>query len=237
MTDKSQPDQAERTRLIARYLIREDLGLLVLGIALFWPAGRLDWLMGWVLIGITFLWVGATAFILIVKHPGLLAERMGPKKGSKKWDTAIMRLIGVLTLTRCVVAGLDVRFGWTTTLFPAHQIGAIIFAILGYAIVVWATSANAFFSQIVRIQEERDHTVATRGPYQFVRHPAYMGTLLFELAVPIMLGSWWALLPGSVIGLLFTLRTALEDRTLQDELDGYKAYAQKVSYRLIPGVW
>jgi protein-S-isoprenylcysteine O-methyltransferase Ste14 len=100
-----------------------------------------------------------------------------------------------------------------------------------------ATASNAFFSQIFRIQKERGHTVATGGPYRFVRHPGYVGTILFEIATPIMLGSWWALIPGGLSALLYLVRTALEDKALLDELDGYKEYAQKVRYRLLPGIW
>ena len=102
------------------------------------------------------------------------------------------------TIARCVVAGLDERFGWTTWISLQLQIAMLAVAVLGYALVVWATAANAFFSEIVRIQKERGHTVATGGPYQFVRHPGYVGTILFELAVPAMLGSWWALIRGGL---------------------------------------
>ena len=94
-----------------------------------------------------------------------------------------------------------------------------------------------FFSQTIRIQRERGHTVATGGPYRFMRHTAYVGTILFELAVPVMLGSWWALIPGGLVALLIITRTAFEDRTLQKELDGYQRYAQQVRYRLLLGIW
>jgi protein-S-isoprenylcysteine O-methyltransferase Ste14 len=89
----------------------------------------------------------------------------------------------------------------------------------------------------VRIQKERGHAVATGGPYRFVRHPSYVGGILFELAAPILLGSWWALIPGMLNAILFVVRTALEDKTLQAELDGYQDYAARVRYRLLPGVW
>ena len=103
--------------------------------------------------------------------------------------------------------------------------------------VEWATGSNAFFSLTVRIQKERSHAVATGGPYRFVRHPSYAGGILFELAAPIMLGSWWALIPGGLNAILFVIRTALEDKTLQAELDGYQEYAQRTRYRVLPGIW
>jgi len=227
----------DTTRGIVRWLTRETMGTVVLAVMLFLSAGRLDWVMGWALVGITAVWIGATALAVIPRSPELLAERVGPRKGAKTWDTAIMGIVGLGTMARCIVAGLDVRYGWTAGIPLALQIIAWVIAALSYALVVWATASNAFFSQVVRIQKERGHSVATGGPYQFVRHPSYVGAILFELATPIMLGSWWALIPGGLDAILFVVRTALEDKTLQEELDGYKEYAARVRFRLLPGVW
>jgi len=102
---------------------------------------------------------------------------------------------------------------------------------------VWATGVNAFISQVVRIQSERGHTVISTGPYRLVRHPAYVGMILVVLGAPIMLGSWWALIPGVISALVVTVRTKLEDQTLQAELPGYVEYAQQTRYRLAPGIW
>jgi len=237
-TSVKQPGhQLETTRNIVRFLVREAMGLLMLAAILFLSAGRLDWVWGWALVGITFLWVSATALILIFRSPELIGERLGPRKGAKTWDAAIMSVLGLATIARCMVAGLDERFGWTTGISLPLQIAALTVAVLGYALVVWATASNVFFSQIVRIQKERGHTVVTGGPYRFMRHPGYVGTILFELAVPVMLGSWWALIPGGLSALLLVIRTALEDRTLLEELDGYQDYAQQTRYRLLPGIW
>lgn len=237
-TSVEQPGhQSEKTRNIVRYLVREAMGLLMLAVMLFLPAGRLDWVMGWALVGIMLAWSTATALVVIHRNPGFLAERVGPRKGAKTWDVVILSIIGLVTIVRCVVAGLDQRFGWTRGISPSLQITMLAVAVLGYALVVWATAANPFFSQVFRIQEERGHTVATGGPYRYVRHPGYVGTILFELAVPVMLGSWWALIPGGVSALLSVVRTALEDRTLLDELDGYREYAERTRYRLLPGIW
>jgi protein-S-isoprenylcysteine O-methyltransferase Ste14 len=119
----------------------------------------------------------------------------------------------------------------------AAQIVALTLCVLGYALVVWATASNAFFSQIVRMQSERGHTVATGGPYHYMRHPAYLGAMVYELAVPVLLVSWWALVISGLGSLLLIIRTALEDRTLQAELTGYMDYARQVRYRLMPGIW
>jgi protein-S-isoprenylcysteine O-methyltransferase Ste14 len=228
---------ADASRIILRWSFRETMGVVMVALFLFLSAGRWDWTMGWAVVGIVALWVIATGLAVIPRYPELLAERLGPRKGGKTWDAAIMGVVGLGTIARYIVAGLDVRLGWTTGMPSALPVIGLVITVLGYALVVWATGSNAFFSQIVRVQKERGHAVATGGPYRFVRHPSYVGTILVELAIPIMLGSWWALIPGGLDAILFVVRTALEDKTLQAELDGYSDYAARVCYRLLPGVW
>ncbi len=224
-------------KLIARYVIRESLGLIIMGAALFWPAGRLDWWQAWAALAVMLAWSIATAIVILRYNPALLAERLGPRKGAKGWDTAILSGMGLLQLARYILAGLDQRYGWSGAFPPAVPLAALALCLLGYALVTWATASNAFFSQIVRIQSERGHAVATGGPYRYVRHPGYAGAILYELAAPFLLGSWAALLPSLLCALLLILRTALEDRTLQAELPGYADYARQTRGRLIPGVW
>jgi protein-S-isoprenylcysteine O-methyltransferase Ste14 len=213
------------------------MGVLFVAASLFIPAGRLNWAWGWALVGIYAMWVGANALILIPTSPELLAERTARRKGSKSWDVAILGIIGLATVAKHILAGLDVRLGWTAPFPVVPQMAALVIAALGYGLVTWSMAANAFFSQVVRIQADRDHTVATGGPYRYVRHPAYVGTFAFELATPILLGSLWALIPGVISALLILVRTALEDKTLQEELLGYREYARHTRYRLLPGIW
>lgn len=225
------------TKLLTRYAIRETMGLVVMGVALFWSAGTIDWWPGWAVLAVMAGWIVATAVVIIRTNPDLLAERLGPRKGAKSWDTAILGALGLIQLVRYIVAGLDQRYGWTGEFPLAAQLAALALCILGYAIVVWATASNAFFSQVVRIQPERGHTVVTSGPYHYVRHPGYAGALLYELVVSILLASWWALLVSVLSAGLLVLRTALEDRTLQAELAGYADYTRQVRHRLLPGIW
>ena len=224
-------------KIVARYTVRETMGLVILGVALFWSAGRLDWWPGWAVLAVMAAWTAATAIVILRFNPALLAERLGPRQGAKPWDTAILSALGLSQLARYIVAGLDERFGWTGGVPLAAQLTALALCILGYALVVWATASNAFFSQIVRVQSERGHTVATGGPYHSVRHPGYLGAIVYELAVPVLLASWWAALPSVVNAILLVVRTALEDRTLQAELAGYTDYARQVRFRLLPGLW
>lgn len=221
-----------------RWLVRETTGNLFLILILFGLVGRWDWWNGWALSAVYILWsLGSVIFILPV-NPQMLAERARPQKGGKKWDVIMVSLMGVFVLIMYVVACLDVRFGWATP-FPLWlQIAGLIVAIFGYDVmVVWSMIANAYFTAIVRIQTDRQHTVATGGPYRFVRHPGYVGTILCYLATPFLLGSPWALIPAALAGLVLIIRTALEDKTLHEELPGYKEYAQQTRYRLLPGIW
>ncbi|MDY6875106.1 MAG: isoprenylcysteine carboxylmethyltransferase family protein [Chloroflexota bacterium] len=223
---------------VTRWLIREIMGSLITAAILFGAAGRLDWVMGWVLVGVYLIWTAATALTVIPTNPGMLAERSEPKEGTKGWDLAILSVVGIVEMVKYVVAGLDLRWGWSPQMPLALQLAGVVMAVLAYdVILVWAMAANAFFSQTVRIQEDRGQVVATGGPYRYVRHPGYVGSILFQIATPLILGSVWAFIPAGLASLLTVVRTALEDRTLREELDGYKEYAQKVRYRLLPGVW
>jgi protein-S-isoprenylcysteine O-methyltransferase Ste14 len=223
-------------RLIMLYAGREVLGLVVMAAALFWSAGRLDWWPAWAALAVMAGWTAAMA-ILVFLTPDLLAERLGLGKGAKRWDIAIVRIVGNVTFVRYIVAGLDQRYGWTGGFPVAVQFGALVICVVGYALFVWAVARNPFFSQIVRIQSERGHTVVSVGPYRIVRHPAYLGAILYELAVPVLLASWWCLIVSALAAGVLILRTALEDRTLQAELSGYADYSLRVRYRLLPGIW
>ena len=233
----SNMEQSTVRRGVMRWAFRETMGVAMTPVVLCLCAGRWDWLWAWVLTIVLAGWVAATALAVIPRNPSLLAERTGRRKGGKGWDLALMSVVGALGFAVLIVAGLDRRYGWTDG-FPAlWQVVGLVATVAGYALVVAATAANAFFSLIVRVQTERGHRVAGGGPYRFVRHPAYVGGLLTNLGTPLLLGSLWTLPLGAVAALLLILRTALEDRTLQAELEGYKEYAQKVRYRLMPGVW
>jgi len=224
-------------KLLARYLLDSILGLVGGGVALFWSAGRIDWWPGWGVLGVNAFMMAAMGVVIFRLYPDLAAERLSPPKGAKRWDLAINSGTRLIQLARYIVAGLDQRNGWTGGFPIGIQLAALAISLLGYSIIPWAVAHNKFFSQVVRIQSDRGHSVAASGPYRFVRHPGYLGMLAFELAIPIMLASWWSLLISVVNVALIILRTALEDRTLQAELPGYADYAQRVRYRLIPGIW
>jgi protein-S-isoprenylcysteine O-methyltransferase Ste14 len=225
--------------ILTRFAVRETMGTVMAGVALFWAAGTIAWPMGWVVVGIYAAWVTGMAAVLVLLQPELIAERLGPKKGGKSWDFVILVVLGMANLARLIVAGLDLRNGWTpagSLPLPA-MIGAAALATAGYGFFVWATASNAFFSQQVRLQEDRGQTVVTGGPYRFVRHPGYAGALVFEVFSPIALGSWWAVIPSLVGVISLVVRTSLEDRALFTELPGYPEYSERTRFRLVPGIW
>jgi len=174
------------------------------------------------------------------RHPGLMAERaqLSRAPGVKSWDRLLSPLMALsLGLPLFVVAGLDHRFGWSPH-FPLWlNILGLVLAAAGYGFSGWALLENRFFSAVVRIQSERGHAVCDTGPYRIVRHPGYSGSVLPPFAMVLALDSVWALIPATAAFVIAIVRTALEDRTLQQELPGYREYAARVRYRLIPGIY
>jgi protein-S-isoprenylcysteine O-methyltransferase Ste14 len=225
------------TKLVVRYAIREILNLVGMAVALFWSAGRVDWWPAWAALAVMAGWMMATAIIILRYNPSLLAERLVPRKGGPSWDRAILSAMGLGTLLRYILAGLDQRYGRAWGVPLAAQLVALILCALGYALFTWATAANAFFSWMVRLQADRGQTVVSGGPYRYVRHPAYLGGIVYELAVSVLLASWRAQAVSTVTAILLIVRTALEDRTLQADLSGYADYARRVRFRLLPGIW
>lgn len=219
------------------FIFGQLISLAAAGVAMFWPAGRLDWLPAWAILAVWLVWFAAEDFVLLRYNPELIRERLAPPKDAAAWDRAILSVIRLLELARYLLAGFDQRYGWTSNFPLAAQWSGLAACLLSTGLFHWSMASNRFFSQVVRLQIERGHTVTAGGPYRFVRHPAYLAMIVFEVAISSVLGSWPAILVGGVCALLFILRTALEDRSLQAGLAGYAEYARRVRYRLLPGVW
>jgi protein-S-isoprenylcysteine O-methyltransferase Ste14 len=214
--------------------------MLLLPMVLFIAAGRLNWVWAWVYVGVIVFFTFVSRIIVIRTNPDLIAERAQSleREDIRGWDRLILfflLLIGPLTMM--IVAGLDERFGWSPQISVALRLVALAIMVLGYTVGTWAMAVNRYYSAVVRIQKDRDQTVVTDGPYRFVRHPSYATGNVASLMIPILLGSLWALIPTILVVLGTIIRTALEDKTLLEELDGYKEYAARVRYRLLPGVW
>lgn len=196
-------------------------------------------------------WQAWVFFVLIVtagiggriwaehRHPGILAERFNFKaQDVKSWDKVIAPLMALsLSFPLVIVAGFDHHFAWSHP-FPTwiNLLGFVLIT-FGYAFAAWALIENRFFSSFVRIQKDREHEVCSSGPYRIVRHPGYAGNILALPGIVLALGSVWTLIPVVIAIIIAVIRTELEDRTLQEELKGYKEYVQRVRYRLIPGIY
>ena len=174
------------------------------------------------------------------RHPGLMSERQNMEKAqsAKAWDKVLAPLMALsVSFPLVIVAGLDHRFGWS----PVFPLWLIVFGFLlislGYTFAAWALAENRFFSSVVRIQVDRGHVVCDSGSYRFVRHPGYAGNMLALPGIVLALSSIWTLIPVAVALIITVIRTMLEDQTLQEELPGYRDYAQRVRYRLIPGIY
>jgi protein-S-isoprenylcysteine O-methyltransferase Ste14 len=202
-------------------------------------SGEWDWWQAW-----AYAIASSLAFIISRvlasrRHPDLLAERARfmEAKDTKPWDKILAPLLGLGSILILVAAGLDRYYGGSAAFSTSTGALALFGIMAGYAFSSWALIENRFFSGTVRIQYERGHHVVTTGPYRLVRHPGYAGGLLGYLLIPVLLGSLWSFVPAVLLMIVMVIRTALEDKTLQNELPGYKEFAQMTRYRLFPGIW
>ncbi len=200
---------------------------------------RWGWWEAWVYALVCILGFVISRALAARRHPDLLAERarFTQHEDAKSWDKVLAPLTGLGSGLIPLAAGLEARFGGTSTFSLPMELLALAFILAGYALGSYALIENRYFSGMVRIQRDRDHHVVSSGPYRWVRHPGYTGALLTYWATPMFLDSPWAFLPVVFLTVVLVIRTRLEDETLQEELDGYRDYAARVQYRLLPGVW
>lgn len=231
---------AETKQAIVKWCLQSFLGLIGYALIIFLSAGTINWVWGWVLISLLTAFLLAHPIILVPTNPELLVERgKGIRaEGVKGWDLWIAPIAaGVMPVISWIVAGLDLRFGWTRSISIFWHLFGMIGMAVGFVLFLWALASNAYFSEGVRIQEERGHLVARDGPYRFIRHPGYCGAILSQLSTPLLLGSIWAVIPSLLSALFYIIRTYLEDRVLVSDLPGYREYTRMTRFRLLPGVW
>lgn len=220
-----------------RFFIR--MGLFAL--ALLWPAGTWYWWEAWIIVALWSLF-GAVLLVYLLKHDiALLAERMKLvpiQTDQKSWDKALMAVFLILGIALYIVPGFDVmRYGWSNPLPLWMETIAFLIHLPCFLGLAWVMRENTFLAQVVKIDTQRGHHVITTGPYAWVRHPMYSIIIILLFAVPVALGSRYALFLSLLLTLLLILRTYLEDRSLHDELEGYTEYAGRIQYRLFPGIW
>jgi protein-S-isoprenylcysteine O-methyltransferase Ste14 len=213
------------------------LTILLQAVLLFVSAGSLRWWPGWAYLGLYLLTLILNAVVLLPNDQGLIEECGRAKEAVPSWDRTFSRAHALLGPSILIVGGLNARFGWPPALPLWLQVlGSVVMAV-AYLLFAWGMLASRFFSTAVPVQKDSGHSVVSGGPYRFVRHPAYAGSLALCLVTPPLLGSAWALIPGVLTDAAIAVRTALEDATLQRRLEGYSECAQRVRFRLIPGVW
>jgi protein-S-isoprenylcysteine O-methyltransferase Ste14 len=210
----------------------------VSGAMLFLAAGTLAWPAAWAYLVIITSVMGVYSAIIARMHPHLIEERHHPPADAKQWDKVFVAIVGAAgPVALILLAGLDRRFHWSPPTPAWVEVAGLLLVAAGGMLSNYAVASNRFFSALVRIQRDRGHVVVDAGPYRFVRHPSYIGSMVYMIGVAIALGSHAALLAAIVLIAVLAGRTALEDRTLQAELDGYAEYASRVRFRLVPGLW
>lgn len=209
------------------------LGVILVGVLIFLPAGTLSYFGGWLLMGILFIPMFIAGIVMMIKNPALLESRLKAKETSKEQDL-VVKLSGLMFLAGFVVAGLGVRFGWYYLPRPIIILGACLF-ILAYILYAEVLRENTYLSRTIEVQENQ--TVVDTGLYGIVRHPMYAITLLLFLSMPIVLGSLYSFIIFLIYPFIIAKRIINEEKFLEENLAGYKEYKTKVKYRLIPYVW
>ncbi len=215
--------------VIAKFL----LGVVLVGLLLFLPAGTVAFFNGWLLMGILFVPMFFAGIVMMFKNPDLLKSRLDAKEKQQE-QSFVVKLSGVMFLTGFMVAGLGFRFSWYTLPRSVALIAAAVF-LVAYILYAEVLRENAYLTRTIQVQENQ--TVIDTGLYGIVRHPMYSATLLLFLSMPIVLGSLYSFLIFLAYPFLIAKRIQYEEKFLEQELDGYIQYKRKVKYRLIPFVW
>jgi protein-S-isoprenylcysteine O-methyltransferase Ste14 len=218
--------------------IRFAFSTMAFAALLFLAAGTVAWPAAWAYLAIMTGMMALYGTIVVRLHPDLIEERTHPPADAKQWDKPFVAIVGVIgPVVLLLLAGLDRRFHWSPPASAWSEVVGLIFVAAGPALSNYAVASNRYFSSVVRIQRDRGHRVVDAGPYRFVRHPAYAASIIYMAGAAIALGSRVALVAAAVLSAVLVVRTVLEDRVLQRELDGYTDYARRVRYRLVPWVW
>ena len=230
-------DKTEMRQKIIKRLKQVVITTLVQAVLVFLSAGSLTWEWGWWFVGTYFLGILINALLLFSVNPAVIAER-ADSQDMRKWDQ-IWGSLAFLTLMLVIpiLGGLDFRFSWSTGVSRGLHLAGVGLFFIGNLLFAWAMAYNAKFATVVRVGEEGSHPVAMGGPYRIVRHPGYLGACFQGIGLPLLFGSWWAYIAAAVAIFSVIVRTALEDKTLQEELPGYDKLVAQTRYRLIPGLW
>lgn len=208
-------------------------GIVLVGAAIFLPAGSLAYTGGWLFLGLLFIPMFAAGLVMYLKSPNFLAKRLDGKE-KRKSQQGVIKFAGAMFLAGFVVAGLDYRFGWSEMPRAVTVIASVLF-LAAYGLYAEVMRENAYLSRTIKVEEGQK--VVSTGLYGIVRHPMYMATLLLFMVMPLVLGSWFALIPFAFYPVIIIVRLKDEEALLTRELPGYAEYKEKVKYRLLPFIW
>jgi len=221
------------TKLFIQAISKFLLGVILVGVLIFWPAGTFDYFYGWLFMGILFVPMFFAGVVMMFVNPDLLRRRLEAKEAQKD-QSIVVKLSGLMFLAGFLVAGFGVRFGWY--LLPKSVvIGAAVVFLAAYILYAEVLRENTYLSRTIKVEENQK--VIDTGLYGIVRHPMYSVTLLLFLAMPLVLGSVYSFLIFLVYPFIIAKRIKGEEELLEKELDGYVSYRQNVKYRLIPYIW
>lgn len=220
-------------RLLTEALIKFTCGVLMVGLLIFLPAGTFSYLYGWLLIGLLFAPMLVAGLVMLRKSPDFLKRRLDAKE-KQTAQKGVVAFSGLMFVAGFVVAGLDFRFGWSKMPIGVVITASVLF-LVAYALYAEVMRENAYLSRTIRVEEGQ--TVVDTGLYGIVRHPMYGVTILLFLMIPLVLGSWYALIAFAFYPAIIVVRLKNEEELLTRELPGYSEYKKKVKYRLIPFIW
>ena len=220
-------------KLAISALIKFTVGLALVGLLLFLPAGTLSYANGWLFIGLLFLPMLLLGIVLLIRSPKLLEKRLGAKE-KENTQKGVVAASGLLFIAGFAVAGLDFRFGWSKMPLWVVIVASVVL-LISYALYAEVMRENAYLSRTVEVREGQK--VVDTGLYGIVRHPMYAVTVWLFLSIPVVLGSWWAFLCFLPYAPLIVIRIINEEKLLLAELEGYEEYKKRVRYRLLPFIW
>ena len=220
-------------KLLISALIKFLIGLLLVGLLIFLPAGTLAYPGGLLFLCLLFVPMLIMGVVMLIRARDLLAKRLDAKE-KQAAQKGVQSLSGLVFIAGFVLAGLDFRFGWSDVPLPTVIAASVIF-LIGYGLYAEVMRENAYLSRTVKVEEGQ--TVISTGLYGIIRHPMYTASILMFLSIPLVMGSWYALIPFALYPALMVIRVLDEEKLLTAELEGYAAYKSKVKYRLIPFIW
>ena len=220
-------------KLLLSAIMKFIFGLVLVGVLIFLPAGTVAYIYGWLFVGLLFVPMLIAGFVMYFKSPELLKKRLDAKE-KQSAQKGVLAFAGLMFIAGFVTAGLDYRFGWSRMPVGVTITVSVLF-LFAYALYAEVLRENAYLSRAIKVEEGQ--TVVDTGLYGVVRHPMYAATILLFLTMPLILGSWYALIPFAFYPVIIAVRLVDEENLLSKDLPGYEEYKQKVKYRLIPYIW